>query len=317
MAFTVRSLSDLLLDLYQQASEASPDQFQPQALSRLRECLHFDAAAWGGGWASDRQVTELNVLNEENALIEDWKNFRHLDQFCDLTLHRLSTTFSFEDVADYRRTTVFNEHWRRFGINHMLATIVAEPLDDYVSFVGLCRHTDSPAFDGRERQLKELLMPHLAQTLQMNRDNFLSSLDDSEAGMAWIDNCGVVKATRGNLPAVMRELWSQQQKIPEEIMRSFHQSGSWQGNGFRLSAKPVKHCWLVKAKPVTQIDCLTPRETEVASLYAQGHSHKEVARELSISPATVRNLLALVYRKLDVNDKAALCLHWQNATSRS
>lgn len=317
MALSVRSLSELLLDLYQQASETTPDQFQPQALSRISESLHFDAAAWGGGWASDRQVTELSVLNEKNALIEDWMNFRHLDQFCDLTLHRLSTTFSFEDVADYRRTTVFNEHWRRFGVNHMIATIVAEPLDDYVSFIGLCRHQDSPAFDGRERQFKELLMPHLARNLQMNREHFLSSFDDSEAGLAWIDNYGVVKATRGRMPAIMRELWSQQRNIPEEIMRRLQQSGCWRNESYSLSARPVGNCWLAEAKPSMSIDSLTPRETEVANLYAQGHSHKEVARQLSIAPATVRNLLALVYRKLDVNDKAALCLHWQNATGRN
>ena len=51
---------------------------------------------------------------------------------------------------------------------------------------------------------------------------------------------------------------------------------------------------------------LTDRERAVAERYAEGRTFRQVADDLGIAPATVRNHLAAVYRKLDVGNKAAL-----------
>jgi len=48
---------------------------------------------------------------------------------------------------------------------------------------------------------------------------------------------------------------------------------------------------------------LTKREIEVLDLIAAGHSTREVAERLFISPKTVRNHLASVYRKLDARNR--------------
>lgn len=54
---------------------------------------------------------------------------------------------------------------------------------------------------------------------------------------------------------------------------------------------------------------LTPRETEVLALLAQGLANKQIARELSISPKTVGNHVEHVYTKLGVSSRAAAALH--------
>jgi len=46
------------------------------------------------------------------------------------------------------------------------------------------------------------------------------------------------------------------------------------------------------------LDALTPRETEVAALVAEGMSHKRVAVQLGISPETVRAHVWCAARKL-------------------
>ena len=51
---------------------------------------------------------------------------------------------------------------------------------------------------------------------------------------------------------------------------------------------------------------LSKRETTVAELYATGKSHKQIARQLRVSPATVRNRIASIFRKLKVHSKAQL-----------
>lgn len=61
-----------------------------------------------------------------------------------------------------------------------------------------------------------------------------------------------------------------------------------------------------RADAVARLAQLTPRERDVASAYAQGHSHKAVAARLGVSPATVRGYLRQVYDKLALHDKAQL-----------
>lgn len=50
---------------------------------------------------------------------------------------------------------------------------------------------------------------------------------------------------------------------------------------------------------------LSSRELQVLQLVAEGHSNKEIASELHVSPATVKTHLIHVFRKLDVNDRTA------------
>jgi len=54
------------------------------------------------------------------------------------------------------------------------------------------------------------------------------------------------------------------------------------------------------------LDALTNREREVLQLIAEGHSRREIAKWLYISPKTVDTHRANLMRKLDVKDDAAL-----------
>jgi DNA-binding NarL/FixJ family response regulator len=52
-----------------------------------------------------------------------------------------------------------------------------------------------------------------------------------------------------------------------------------------------------------ELDVLTPREREILDRLAKGHSHKEVANELFVSPTTVRKHIYNIYEKLQVHSK--------------
>jgi len=56
-------------------------------------------------------------------------------------------------------------------------------------------------------------------------------------------------------------------------------------------------------------DDLTEREREVLTLIGQGHSNKEIARELCISEKTVKNHTANIFSKLHVNDRTQAVLY--------
>ena len=51
---------------------------------------------------------------------------------------------------------------------------------------------------------------------------------------------------------------------------------------------------------------LTPAERLVAALAMRGTPYKSIARALDKSPATVRNQLHVIYRKLGVSNRTAL-----------
>ncbi len=69
----------------------------------------------------------------------------------------------------------------------------------------------------------------------------------------------------------------------------------------RIVAEPERD-WL----PRTDLPALTPREREVLALLALGHSNKVIARDLGLSPDTVKDHLSRLFAKLGEGDRVAL-----------
>jgi two-component system response regulator NreC len=69
----------------------------------------------------------------------------------------------------------------------------------------------------------------------------------------------------------------------------------------------VRH--LAEKGIVDRFDSLTEREREIFQLAAEGHSNKEIAELLSVSPATVETHRAHILQKLDVHSTAELVLY--------
>jgi DNA-binding NarL/FixJ family response regulator len=60
---------------------------------------------------------------------------------------------------------------------------------------------------------------------------------------------------------------------------------------------------------IDRFESLSEREREVFQLVAEGHSNKEVAEVLSVSPTTVETHRAHIMQKLDVHNTAELVLY--------
>ena len=61
----------------------------------------------------------------------------------------------------------------------------------------------------------------------------------------------------------------------------------------------------IQMRAVADRPALSPREREVLTLIAEGKSAPDIAKELFLSPATVKTHLQSLYEKLGVSDRAA------------
>ena len=69
--------------------------------------------------------------------------------------------------------------------------------------------------------------------------------------------------------------------------------------------------------PGPRVDTLTPREQQILEGVAQGHSNKEIARELNLTEKTVKHYMTNVLQKLQVRNRVEAALLAQQQRPRT
>ena len=130
------------------------------------------------------------------------------------------------------------------------------------------------------------------------------------AAVAIVDRRGFIFNSDGGFEEALRVEWPDwtgrtlPQPLVEEIL--LQAIVQYRGNAVLFASQRVGNLFFLKARALGAVDRLTKREREIAARFAQGLTHKEIAKQLEIAPATVRNYIQTIYGKLGVGDKAAL-----------
>ncbi len=262
-------LSELLVELYQGARTRSLDDFQGWVLGQIKRQLPHDHGAWG-------------TTADPNPYSLSRPHFGLDDAGISL--------LPFQQEGQ-RGQLLAGSH-RASGMPTL--------------YLNLFR-AGAANFDGEEQKLVNLLLPHLAEALAINRRLRLTELKHSGESVALCDNRGQIQLATPEFESLARQEWpSFDIRLPPAAMGREAGSEPFTGKTLQLRVEPLGHELLVWARATTPIEHLTRREQAIAEHFTRGLSYKAVANKLGISPATVRNHLSRIYGKLGVHDKGEL-----------
>jgi len=302
----------VILDIHRAGSEVAFSAFQPIALELIQEILPFDSAWWGNASAEPMEIHRLHSHNCDKSILEAYTPYMGQDFFRAALMAQPGVTINMADLttrARFVRSELYQQVWKRYHIEWSLGTLLVEPVSSLYEFLTLWRHDPKKPFTETERQVKELLMPHLADAHRAAR--LLEVVDNPRKRLAcWAvaDERGFLREASPRFVHCIRDRWPgwQGSRLPAALQESVRDVAPLQIGRMRVDVTRKGAFRLLQVLAARATDDLSAREREVAERFARGETHTRIAAALSISPATVRNHLAHCYRKLSVNNKAEL-----------
>ncbi len=307
-------LSRLLLDLHQAAQTTPPDDFQHWALERLREDIPFDSAMWASGTGSPQgpDFHALHLQHQPLSMLTDYQPLKQHDRLFAQALAEPGRSLRAASATDL--PAMFRPYCERYGLAQALCTMTLDGQTALITGISLYRNDPQRPFSGADVALMEAAFAHLGACDSRCK---LAALDAAAAGPArgpWAsaacDDKGLLRHVDAQFGAALLAEWPDWRGpwLPEPLRPLLDRASPGQtvGCSALLRVVPMGELRLVQLRARRPVDALAPRLREVAVLAAQGLSHKAIATALGISPATARNQLATLYRRLGVSSKTAL-----------
>lgn len=315
----LKEFSQLLSAFYAVAENAGLDDCADELLRLLQAVVGFDGAAIakagspGSPGADVPGIDSLHVLGRDPGLLQDYQpHFKHdpiLRAVCQGLLQPLvcSCHGYYESLRQDELLALARKHdIAQLMVFGNLASQWAP-----AGGVALFRATGKP-FTRADAHYLSMLWPHLAHCLDLNRRLFLQNQVTSCAkGYAVLSPGFLIEAAD---PTFMRLCHLEcavdiGQRLPAGIAAALRRHCQYVGKRIRLSMRSMATCAVCDAVARDALDLLTPAERVVAALYADGLSHKEISRNLSVSHNTIRTHLAHSFHKLGIHRKTELIQH--------
>lgn len=310
---TLATFSRRLLALDRLAATASPTRLMHEGLAGLRELVPFDAAWWGeasGGldglaprsWLSWR-------INLGADFAREWNRLAHRDAYARNSLTHLDSVVTLVGYDD--PDPALEAFSRKHDLYHLMAITRTLPGSGLLQYISLYRGQASEPFAPAHAVLFEQFSAHLMQRWGTRVDALVrqGAAGVASDSHALLNAVGEFAYLGARVALLLREQYPEWEgpAAPAELATSLrHAGGTVRLGARRLAVEPCGELLLVSLVPQRGATLLPPRELSVALLYAEGHTHKQIARDTGLSPATVRTYLRNAYQQLGVSDKVAL-----------
>ena len=320
--------SNAILDLYECAQAALPDQFSEQGLLITKEWLNFNSAAVAGFRLTSNKEISIDTLHLHNASVEKIRDRSRItgteslndDSAIQSTDSILVQAFQNQGsciaadtslVFNRRRHAAHLAYCKKYETAHSLV-LLNHQKNKEVNVVALWRAQPKNRYAKQELNIGNQLLPHLLQAYEINKriaaGNILETRNDNISLIA--SENGILYFSEASAISLMQSEWKEWTPplLPAAMMEAFR-SGNllrFQGKNITATATLQDRLLCIKLEKRLKMQDLTQAEQRVAQMASQGLSNKEIAKILGNAPATVRNQLHSVYQKLNVANKTSL-----------
>ena len=308
----VPALSRVILELHRGGREVAYHRFQASALELIREIIPFDSAWWGNTAAESLEIHRLHLCNCDHSILDAYRPHKATDFFRAAVIAQPGVSINLADLtsrASYVRSALYRKFGKTFKVEWSLGTLMVEPVSSLYEFMTLWRHDGKNPFSESERQIKELLMPHLVDAHWVARlHQIFDQMPNHTHVWAVADERGYLREASPGFIHCLKEHWPDWQGslLPEALRECVRSTRPYDSTGLKLHIVTKGAFRYLEALAVGPLDSLSPRERGIAIRYAKGETYAGIATALALSPATVRNHIANCYRKLAVNNKTEL-----------
>lgn len=319
----------LLQDLYEGALRHSVYDFSEHSLKLVKGALQFNSATLidyliSGDDCIGMQTIHLHhapieKLQErvlyagEEALLKEGLLVSH-DTILKAAIANRGKSVA-ADVQQVFRKNPLLDYCRKFDNAHSL--VIASPTrDGAFSLAAFWRADRKKAYSANDKALTTQLLPHLLRARQINQQLAISGIPGN-ARLANPARATIMSTFDGRLymissaaTALLQREWKQwlPPVLPARLMNELASNARrrFVGKSITVAASVQGKLLCLEIDALSGVDMLTPAESRVAHLAASGLQYKEIAKCVQAAPATVRNQLQAVYRKLGITNKTAL-----------
>jgi DNA-binding CsgD family transcriptional regulator len=340
----LRGVTEALQDVY---ACLDLDAFPDRVLSMIQRLIPADHVSYNE--VHPRTFRSRTIVRPEGADRfpgDDAAFARHLSEHPFLShLPRMAdgrprTISDFLSRARFHRLGIYNEYYRRLGIEYQIAVALCTPPE---LAVGLAFSRHARDFSERERLLLDLLAPHLRQAyghaVEMTRlrrrlARIEDALDADDQAIVVLSRHGTVRVETDRGRRWLAEYFGQPHgavsSLPDELRRWIdHQKTRGLEAELRAARRPLvrerdgrrlevrltgdrgeRVLLLRERRMMIRLDAaeslgLSRREAQVLTFVATGKRNHEIARILGSRPRTVGKHLERIYAKLGVDTRTA------------
>lgn len=284
-----------------------PADFRQAALAVLQAHVQFSAAIWGsaaiGVGLAFREVVMTGLPESALAEVEAGAS---VDPRLMQVLGNPGTSIAYSVGAG--DPDAMRVQMARYGVKHILSTAFFDVELGLASGIVLLGAEAAPPFDEAERRFMEAAFGHLLRCWSENQIRALGREIAAAAGLAShaaASHHGVVSAAQDGFLALFRREWpGWRGPLLPDVVRGLllgPEGGRHMGAEIVLSVRHGHDVSMLLIRERVVADDLRPRERTVAQLCSGGATYREIADTLGIAPATARNHIAAVHRRLGVS----------------
>lgn len=318
-AATLDRLSETLLRLGRLAREVPAPEFLGQAVETIRELISFPRGWWGLGTDTGKgnipSIHQSEYIGLPDEFAAEWRKIATIDGYADDIRQHIGQVQRYVDCGNTDLPPAIVDFDQRYDLCHTMGVALDDAATGHGFFIVLYRGKDGLAFSDEDALLFLHLMRHIIQLWHYSLQDALAIASNQNlTNAALVRSDGRVLYAGPRICELLYSEWPEWDGIclPGEVVKRFASLP----NKLRLTSGVIdlsareEYIWLVRVGAGAEMGAdtprLSPRERRVAELFASGHSYKEIARLLGLTPATVRTYLRDAYLRLGVRNKIQL-----------